>query len=302
MASGSPSSRRTISTTGPMEVARSTSAPTARARSSSSRTAALAATCSGWASPAGRVSGDSGNRVSPSTPSGSLLVASTRTPGQRPRMSATSDAAASTTCSQLSTTSRQVASASVSSTRARASRRGRSPGCSSWATSRTPRPSRAASAMLSASLTGCQLHEPDTVGYVGEEPGGDLGGQPRLPGAPGADERHQPSGPEPLGDRPHLTLAADEAGHRGAQVGPRRRSGALEAQHLEVLVLQGGGRVGAEGVDQQLAGALVGGQRVGGTVRRDQRVHQQQGEVLARRVSRCQGLELRHDLGGPAQP
>ena len=114
MASGSPSRRRTISTTGArVDSSRTGPERTAEARSTKSCTDAYDIAASSPTSHGGSPSGGRTQSDSPSTPSGSRLVASTRSVGQDARRSSTSRAVASSRCSQLSTTSRYGPALSV---------------------------------------------------------------------------------------------------------------------------------------------------------------------------------------------
>jgi hypothetical protein len=137
IASGSPSSRRQISTTA-VTLSWVTAKPgwTATARSANSRTTGWAMASPAEAPGSGRPSGGTGHRASPRIPSGSRLVASTRSLGQRPSRLSTSRAAASITCSQLSSTS-SVWVADSASTRRLIASRGMAGG-SSNPTSRRP--------------------------------------------------------------------------------------------------------------------------------------------------------------------
>lgn len=106
MASGSPSSRRQISST-----AAGSSAARKPGRTDAPRSA------NNWCAGAGR-SGSSGRTTSPGTPSGSRLVAITVSPGQCRTSSSANSAAAATTCSQLSRTSSRLRCAQWSTIRA----------------------------------------------------------------------------------------------------------------------------------------------------------------------------------------
>ena len=127
-ASGMPSSRRQISLTSATLPSVSVNPGRARpARSQNSRTASAAPTAARSSSPGGgRASGGTGQVASPLTPSRLWLVAMMRIPGQ-PRSSALArSATASSTCSQLSSTSsssRSTAQAMIASVSVR-------PGCS----------------------------------------------------------------------------------------------------------------------------------------------------------------------------
>ena len=106
-ASGSPSRRRQISTTAAAfssVSANEGSADTARSTNSCTAGDAATAFMSG-SSESGSASGSTDRTHSPVTPSGSRLVARTCTPGHDARRRATSRAASSTMCSQLSKTS-----------------------------------------------------------------------------------------------------------------------------------------------------------------------------------------------------
>jgi hypothetical protein len=107
MASGKPSNRRHTSTTAARFASVNWKLPAAAAaRSTNSRTASLRlASASDCACGGGRSSGGTGSTCSPATDSGSRLVATTRTPGAARSTSSTTRAAASSRCSQLSSTS-----------------------------------------------------------------------------------------------------------------------------------------------------------------------------------------------------
>ena len=136
---------------------------------------------------------------------------------------------------------------------------------------------------------------------------GDLGGQPRLARAAGADQRDQPVPLQRLPHPGHLVLAADEAGELRPQVGAgghggrrRGRRACLTAQHSEVHGLDLRARVDAEVVGETGPQPLVGGQRVGLPPGGGQRPHQQPGELLVQRVLRDERLKLGCPGGGPA--
>ena len=155
-------------------------------------------------------SGWTGHTRSPSTSSGWRLVASTVTDDELRRIVATTSAAASRTCSQLSTTISPCsppATARSSSSMASSGRPGRS---RAWHTAiATPR--RRADRH--------QVDEPHALRPSTAAPMGDLERQPRLADAAGADQRDQagPDGPpRPAGaarrrDRPALTSVAAAA-------------------------------------------------------------------------------------------
>ena len=77
-------------------------------RARNNRTAGEDARASGSDPSGGTASGGSGKTASPGTPSGSRLVASTRSPGQAPSRFAVSAAQAPGRCSQLSSTSSKL--------------------------------------------------------------------------------------------------------------------------------------------------------------------------------------------------
>ena len=115
MASGRPSSRRTISVTWATVVS-STQKPalTACARSISRRTAGWSIASTAETPTGGRPSGGSTQSASPTMPSGSRLVVRMRTSGQPASSWSMRTATGPIRCSQLSTSSRQSASASTS--------------------------------------------------------------------------------------------------------------------------------------------------------------------------------------------
>ena len=137
--------------------------------------------------------------------------------GQRLRMSSMRTAAASTTCSQLSTSSSMRRWDRNEMSRSRRSRVAAAPSIG------MPRASATATGTWSGvGVDRRQPHPEGTVGVVrrraddgGERQGG-------LPGAAGADEGQQPYAAEELGDGVQLGVAADQRADHGGQVRRRR--------------------------------------------------------------------------------
>ena len=187
-------------------VARSTNSRIAGERSSSSG--------AGSAERSGRPSEGTRQTISPSTWSGSRLVASTVTPGQVRSSSSTTAAQASTTCSQLSSTISSSRSRSCAASAAASGARGRGE--------------------LDADRLGDrlhhelglgdrrELHEPRAVAMRRHALGGHLEREPRLAAAARPGEREQPRALQARGDRRLLALAPDEARRAQGQVVRRR--------------------------------------------------------------------------------
>ena len=170
-----------------------------------------------------RAAGD-GQSVSPVMPSGSRLVASSRTPGQSARTWSASSAIAAIRCSQLSRTISSSAPERASTSRAIAS----------VVSSIAPRPQlarpveQAAFAQAERREDGLrqverfvhrsQLDQPDAAGQLGLEPVAGLQRQAGLAGPTGTDQGDQTRGAERGADLLDLALAADEAGQGRAQV------------------------------------------------------------------------------------
>ena len=301
IASGSPSSRRQIST---MDATFSsvTAKPgrTAAARSRSNCTDGYAKASAAETSAAGRRSGGTGRSASPRMPSGSREVASTRSRGHRASSSSASRAAASMTCSQLSSTRSVSASANTSTSRPTVSR-GLT---SSMRVSRPRRPDGVEHRPGHVGGVGDrrQLDQPDAAADALGEPGRGDRGEPGLARAARADQGDQPVLGELLGDLAQLLVATDETGERGAQVAEagRRRFG-LAAQHRQVGGAQLGGRVGAELVGQAAAERLVGRERLGRPPGRGERLEPQRAEAFPQRVVAGELFELGDQGGRPAE-
>ena len=167
-------------------------------------------------------SGSSRQTVSPLTPSDSRLVAMIRTSPHEVSRAVASSAHASTTCSQLSSTS--------STSRLARYRRSASVG---------RRPARAADVEHPRGLgrdvgsrgTGRQIHEPHPVGPPRDLAPGKLQREPRLADAARAGQRHQARPAQRLADPFEVARPADQRGQRHRDVvlpgtralrGPRR--------------------------------------------------------------------------------
>ena len=148
-----------------------------------------------------------------------------------------------------------------------------------------------------------QLGQPGAAGEPVQHPDRGLGGQPGLAGAAGADQRDQPVPVEQRGDRGQVVVPADEAGELGRHVGPAHRGPRLRGgpQHPQVDLLQRGGRVDAELVGQPPADVLVRGERVGLPAGRVERADLLAADALAQRVIPGQGLQLGQHLGVAAE-
>ena len=246
---------------------------TAEARSTNSCTAAYDIASSSPTSHGGRPSGGRTQSDSPSTPSGSRLVASTRSSGHEARRSSTSRAVASSRCSQLSTTSRNGPALSV----ATSSEKSSVPRRASRVRSRTiaSRRSRAREeggqhAALVADRRELDQRRAAPVGGLPRP--ADLGGQAGLAGAARADHRRQPAaaehvrGPAPAPPPGRGSWSAPRAGRAGAPMGVA--AGDVLAQQRHVELAQRRGRVGAEGVGQGGPEPLVRGEGLGGAAGR----------------------------------
>ena len=150
-----------------------------------------------------------------------------------------------------------VASASVSSTRARAS----APRPLATALLHQPR-RRAHPAVQAGQRDVVRRRSPAPAPRTRRRPaslgedGGDLGGQPGLPGAPGADDRHQPGrgrSIQPPAHRPGLRSRPTKLVTCRAQVRPRRLVASWLRSTSRCLACKAP-RVGAQGVGQKLAG------------------------------------------------
>ena len=194
--SGSPSTVAQISITAAAVAGsdRPKSSRTARARSTNSVTASDV-------TPPFNASGSTDRTVSPSTASGSRDVARIRPVLDRPRMVSTADAAATRTCSQLSTTRRsrrpRRASATVSMT-GRVGLGGDAEHGGDGGRDRRRFPHQR------------QLRHPYAVGELAGHLGRDLEGQPGLADPADARQRDQSAGAHELGQVGHLVLPADQ--------------------------------------------------------------------------------------------
>ena len=199
MASGSPSSRRTISTTGGdgrRRRARSPAGPPA-ARSSEQLDRRVAERL-GRPSTSGRRqrrAAAAAQSASPAMPSGSRLVASTRTPGQRARSVSTScgdrrRSGARSCPPPAGSRRRRSASSSRSSRRVPGARRV-APRSSEPGVAHAERAEHAA-AMFRPSVTGASSTSQTPSARRGQPAGGRLGGQPGLAGAARPDDGGQP--------------------------------------------------------------------------------------------------------------
>ena len=137
---------------------------------------------------------------------------------------------------------------------------------------------------------GGQLDQPDPVGELVRQLGGDLDGQAGLADAAHAGEGHQPVGAHQLADLLHLELAADEAGELHRQVPgrgverPQRRERRLQpvGAHLEQALRRrqvpqavlaqveqvDAGHQRGRGVAHQDLAAVTGGHHPGDAVQR----------------------------------
>ena len=145
------------------------------------------------------------------TDSGSRLVATTRTPGAALRTSATSSAAASSRCSQLSTTSSSFRSRRWASRRARGS-------VAAWSRRSRRREDRVVDQAGVPDVG--ELDQPCAVREGSREIGPDSDREAGLADAARADEGDQANRGELLPQLRELAAAADEAGRLGRQVAP----------------------------------------------------------------------------------
>ena len=193
IANGSASTRAQISAT-----TASSSSPTARsgaatsARSTNRRAAASAP------------SGGSGRTASPGTPSASRLVANTTRSGHASRSSYTALAAASTTCSQLSSTSRWGEPAIASMTRSSVDNPAAAAGVSP---AEIPSSDAIAGITESGSVNGA--NSTNVTEHVFGAPG-ELGRDRRLAGPARTEQRHQPCPGELLAEVGEHVVTADD--------------------------------------------------------------------------------------------
>ena len=242
---------------------------------------------------AGRASGGTGHSASPGIPSGSRLVASTRSRGQRPSSRRPARATASTRCSQLSSTSSASPADSAVDEPARSASRG-PPARRHQPPSRRPSAPSTACGTSAGSVDRGQLDQPD--------PAGQVGGRRRL-----VASRVLPAPPGPtsvtrrlsqlLADPSELLVAADEAGQLRPQVPPpcaargRRPRRRLGAEHRQVDLPQLGPgrrparRRAAAGRPRRRPAPRPAGRGV-------QRPHQQAAQPLPQRMGRGERLQL----------
>ncbi len=267
-----------------------------RARQRSSTAPALSSSRTNWcrccvARPAKRAvesASPSGSRpwtTSPSSPSGTWLVASTVSPGAASSSRATSDTTPSTTCSQLSSSRSDSApanrSASISSPPDTCRVSATTRGIDAAGSTPSSRTSHAPPAWL--------------------HPAGHLDRRTRLAHAGAADHGHQSVLPHKPAQRRQLVDPAHQLGGERRQVpeparhhGPSR-VGAQGRALLEDLLLeaaQAGSGIHSELVEQQAAHPRVRRQRVRLATRAVERCDQRRPQALAQGVLLHQGLEL----------
>ena len=216
IASGKPSSLRQISTTsGAFASVSAKSSTIAVTRSTNSCTAGKAAASAAVSldDGCGLLRGPRRYSRSPATPSGSLLVARMLTPGAPLRIAAARLAAASMTCSQLSSSSSIRLSlrpatrpGSGSSVRISEAEHGRN---------RARHQARVAERR--------QIDQPDAVFVAGDHALGDREGDRGLADPSGPDDRHQALARQSRDERRHGFLAADHPSYRERQIVRRRR-------------------------------------------------------------------------------
>ena len=192
-----PSNREQISATAAIVAAspESNAGLTAMARSTNNSTA-------GDAVPVRASSDGTGHNCSAATRSPSRLVASTCTVGAPARITSTSSALSSSTCSQLSntTSSRRPAKA-----------------CATLAAMDVPAGVDTPNALATASGDGAgvdhrrQLDQPHAIGKLARQLGRHLQRQPRFSNSTDAGQCHQPMSPHELDDFLHLARAPDQA-------------------------------------------------------------------------------------------
>ncbi len=187
IASGRPSRRRQISMTA-STVSSSTSKPAdaAAARSAKSCTDGCSRAAAGSWPSSGRPSGGTIARCSPSMPSGSRLVATTRRRGQCASRRSTSAAASATRCSQLSMTRRVSRGSSASTSRSKPSRAPPGAvGSSSRFASREPRTASSVGTRLSPSERGASSASQTPPGVVSTSSAASSQASRVLPAPPG---------------------------------------------------------------------------------------------------------------------
>ena len=215
----------------------------------------------------------SGSSVSPVSPSGSRLVASTATPGRRPAAGGRAPATSSTTCSQLSRTSSSVAG------------RARRPAAGPTGSVGRRRPaSRTPSAARTACGTGAVVTGERSTKQASAVGRDRLDRQPGLAGAAGAEQGHQPGARGRAGEPVQLR----RPGRRSWSSWPVARRVAGAGWSARRIARCDGGqlrrRVGAQLVGEQPPGLLEHGQRLGRPARGGERPHELAAQALAQRV------------------
>ncbi|TQM66661.1 hypothetical protein FHX41_0242 [Actinomadura hallensis] len=142
-----------------------------------------------------------------------------------------------------------------------------------------------------------QLHQPHPAGEPPAQLRRDRGRQPRLPRAPGSDERDEPSLPEPPGDPRALVLPADEAAARHPQIAPDPFARRVP-QDDHIGVLQLAPRIGAQLLGQGAPEPLEHRERLGGAPRPMQGLHQHDAKPFPQRMPGRQLLQLGHQRPG----
>ena len=150
-------------------------------------------------------SGGSRYRASPDTPTGSRLVARTRTSSAAGSSAPHNSATAAITCSQLSSTSSICRRASTAASESATGTPGRS---------RMPSTAATADGTRAGSADRRQLHQPHPVSEPARHTPGHLTGQPGLthPARPG--HRHQPAVIQQASDLADRIRPADETRQR----------------------------------------------------------------------------------------
>ena len=243
---------------------------------------------------------------SPGACSGSLLVASTSTPGQPASTCATRCPQAASRCSQLSSTISSALEPQLVDQRLAPVRPG-----ARFQAERLGHHVRHQQRLAD----GDEIDEPHAVRVLRADPLGDLHRQPGLAAAAGSGEGEQPRAPEQPLRFGEFPFPADEAGHRGRQVSGRR-SAALRAVRGCVL-LWSGGRAGqqfaehrggllvgvrAECLQQVGAQPLVPGQRLRAAAARSQQRHQRADRTLVHGIRlEDPGQQQQGLVGGPGR-
>ena len=278
-----------------------------RASSSSNSKPAIRSTKSATA--ASPESASTGKRNSPEMPRPSRLVASTRTPGQRPSTSTTTFATAST--KMLAVVEDQDGSTGIEH-RGHPGQRVPDVGAGRLIQAKRSLHDRHDIALVTRDR---QLGEPHAVGRVRLQPARDLERQPCLADAPRTGERHETSRADRVAEPVHHVLATDQRTHRVTEVAAPTKAGSdrrarpdRRAEHRDVVLSQyrdfESAELGAwfdpDLVDQDVAGPRERPQRLDLLARPVERPHQLRPPTFTERLRGDERLDVRDELPVPA--